>query len=90
MLMGMEPAHEPAREPTRSIDVTGLPEEAIQAVQSLVSLLRGTRQPSRLGGTTQFSSYEEWSKALREWAGGHKPLGVEADYSRESIYPDRA
>lgn len=89
-LEGMEPVHEPARERTRSVDVTGLPEEAIRAVELLISQLRGPQEPVPQGGVASFSSYEEWSKALHEWAKSHKPLDTQADYSRESIYPDRA
>jgi hypothetical protein len=82
----MESAHEPAREPTRSIDVTGLPEEAIRAVESLVSLLRGQQGATATAVPPAFSSREEWIKAIREWAESHKPQGTSADWSRESIY----
>jgi hypothetical protein len=78
---------------TRSIDVTGLPEEAIGALESLVALLRGQQvppeQPARLGGTIQFSSPEEWIKAMREWAASHQSQDTSADWSRESIYAGR-
>ncbi|MBV9124834.1 MAG: hypothetical protein JO112_15880 [Planctomycetes bacterium] len=72
----------------RSIDVTGLPESAVWAIELLVSQLR-SQKPARLGGTTHFSSYEEWSKAFHEWAESHQPLGISANYDRESIYSDR-
>jgi len=71
----------------RSIDVTGLSEEAIRAVRSLVAQLRD--QPARLAGTTSFSSREEWAKAVREWAESHPKRDTIADDSRESIYADR-
>ncbi|MBI1915455.1 MAG: hypothetical protein HYS12_12070 [Planctomycetes bacterium] len=71
---------------TQSIDVTGLPEEAVRAVEALVSLLRG--QTPFQGGSS-FSSREEWMKAIREWAASHKPEGTSADWSRESIYAGR-
>ena len=75
------------RQAARSIDLTGLPEEAVRAMESLVSVLRehATRQP----GTPAFASRDEWVKAIREWAGSHTPKGSEADWSRESIYADR-
>jgi hypothetical protein len=66
----------------RSIDVSGLPEEAVRAVESLVSLLR--REPQTV--PPPYPSPEEWVKAIREWAESHQPLGSSADYSRESIY----
>jgi hypothetical protein len=69
----------------RSIDVSGLPEEAVRALESLVSLLRG-KPPS---GLPSFSSPEEWANAVREWAESHPNLGTSADYSRESIYGGR-
>jgi hypothetical protein len=80
----MEPT---TQQPARSIDVTGLPDEAIRAMESLVSLLRG--QKAGLGGAALFSSREEWAKAIREWAEGHQPRGTSADWSRESIYAGR-
>jgi hypothetical protein len=76
---------EPAQPPTRSIDVTGLPEEVIRAVESLVSLLRG--EPGT--GVSAFSSREEWARAIREWAESHQRLDTLADDSRESIYAGR-
>ena len=71
----------------RSIDVTGLPDEAVMAVESLVSLLR-----SRNTGKTEvavLSSYEEWSKVFWEWIGSHPKRNTPADDSRESIYAGR-
>jgi hypothetical protein len=75
------------RQVTSSIDLTGLPEDAVRAVQSLVSVLRehATRQPAIPG----FASRDEWVKAIREWAGNHTAKGSEADWSRESIYAHR-
>jgi hypothetical protein len=68
-------------EQKRAVDVTGLPEEAVQAVESLVSTLR----QQATSGTTH-ASYEDWSKALHEWVASHKPMSNPADWSRESIY----
>jgi hypothetical protein len=76
-----------AQEPRpRSIDVTGLAEDTIRAIEALISALRG-----QAGGTTQppFSSYPEWSKAFREWVAGHPPRETSADWSRESAYVGR-
>jgi hypothetical protein len=74
----------------RTLDLSGLSEEAAQAVELIVAQLRRAQQPpAEVRRFGSFSSYEEWSKALREWAESHKPLDTEADYSRESIYPDR-
>jgi len=75
----------PRQQLKREIDVTGLPEEAIRAVQSVVSLLRG-----HLGtGGPAFSSREEWARAIKEWAESHPRIDKPADDSRESIYAGR-
>ncbi len=69
----------------RMVDVSGLPDEAIRAVESLIFVLR-----SRPGNPReQYASHEEWSKALRGWAASHKPGNTEADWTRESIYAGR-
>src|SRR5438477_1879511 len=71
----------------RTLDVTGLPEEAIQSLASLVALLRG--RTAYRGGTISFSSREEWIKAIGAWAASHQPSPTAADWSRESIYAGR-
>jgi hypothetical protein len=72
-------------EPKRAVDVTGLPEEAVRAVESLVANLRAQKENS----LSAFASYEEWSKAFREWGDSHPPVSNPADWSRESIYAGR-
>jgi hypothetical protein len=47
----------------RSIDVSGLPDEAIAAVEQFVSHLR-RRQEASPGGTTPPLSSEEWQRAF--------------------------
>jgi hypothetical protein len=69
----------------RSLDVTGLPDEAVEAIEALVALLRGRSETS---GPT-FSSPAEWAKAIREWAASCPALGASADWSREGIYAGR-
>jgi hypothetical protein len=71
----------------RSIDVTGLSEPAIRAVEDLVALLKG--EPARGGMPPQFASRQEWRKAIRAFAAGHEPAGTNADWSRERIYSRR-
>ncbi len=66
-----------------SIDLVGLPEEAIHVVESLVSLLKAQ---SRLPASKARLSSEEWVKNLEEWAASHPRLDHVADDSRESIY----
>jgi putative addiction module component (TIGR02574 family) len=82
ILQGMEAT---AQQPQRSIDVTGLPEGAVRAVESLVSLLRPRPGP----GGPAASSPDEWAKAIRAWAESHELPGTSADWSRESIYTGR-
>lgn len=71
----------------RTIDLTGLPEEAVRAVEALVKHFR--QQYPRLGGTTQFASREEWIAAITAWAKSHPPLENRVDISRESFYEGR-
>jgi hypothetical protein len=82
----MEGMENTPRSTTRTIDLTGLPEEAIRAMESLVSLLR--KQTATLGGTHTFASREEWIQAIRAWSASYTPQGSNADWSRESIYAD--
>jgi hypothetical protein len=70
--------------PPRTIDVSGLPEEAICAVESIISLLRPKSQ-----APPPFQSMEEWSQSLRAWAASHPRLDQAADDSRDSIYEGR-
>jgi len=71
-----------AHQTSRTIDVTGLPDEAVRAMQSLVAILR--TQPG--AGGPSFASREEWASAVRAWAESHQPGATSADWSRESIY----
>jgi hypothetical protein len=83
----MEGVEHTTRQVTRAIDLSGLPEDAVRVVETLVSALRedATKQPAIPG----FDSRDEWVKAIREWAGSHIAKGSEADWSRESIYAGR-
>jgi hypothetical protein len=73
----------------RSIDVTGLPDDVVRAVELLVSQLRGQqRPPAEPRGMGSYPTYEEWSKALREWVDSHPRRDTLADDSRETIYGD--
>ena len=68
------------------LDLTGLPEEAIRAIASLVSLLK-----TRSGVSTPAvrPTTEEWTRSLLEWAASHPQLAGVLDDSRESIYAGR-
>jgi hypothetical protein len=70
---------------TRSIDVTGLPEEAVRAVELYVSQLRSQQVA---GVPSAFASRAEWAKAVRQWAESHPRRETLADDSRETIYAD--
>jgi hypothetical protein len=74
-----------------TLDLTGLPEKAVEAVRTIVEALRqqgGTRPPAA-------SSTDEWRRQfeayLREVAAraGSYPEGFVPDDSRESIYEGR-
>src|SRR5262249_34216853 len=64
MLESMEPQGQQSK---REIDVTGLPEEAIRALQSVISALRGQTGT----GSSSFLSREEWARAIKQWAESH-------------------
>jgi hypothetical protein len=80
MLEGIESRHEE----TRSVDVTGLSEDGIRAVESLVEALREQANGGRVDRSPQ-----EWCQALREWAESHRRLDHPADWSRDAIYAGR-
>ena len=69
----------------RSVDVTGLGEVTIAAVEQIVSELRA-RSSGGSGVPSPFVSREEWRKAIREWASSHSVGKTSADWSRESVY----
>ena len=68
----------------RSVDVTGLPEVTIAAVEQIVSELK-TRSARESVVPLPFASREEWRKAIREWASGHSVGETSADWGRESV-----
>jgi hypothetical protein len=67
-----------------SVDVTGLPVDAIRAVEAHVAALRMQSTPAR-----RYRSHEEWSKAFHAWVNSHRKRDTYADWSRESIYAGR-
>lgn len=69
----------------RTIDVTGLSEDAIATVEKLVGLLRQQGGPAQ-SPSPAYTSYDEWSRALHAWAASHSHSAVVLDDSRESIY----
>lgn len=75
----------PTAHEQRSIDVTGLPDEAVRAVERYVAQLRGQQVPVV---PAPFSSHAEWARAVREWAESHPKRDTLADDSREAIYAD--
>ena len=81
---GMIELMEPSITEKRTVDVTGLPDEAVKAVETLVSSLR-----QQTSNGTSLSSYEDWSRSLRAWVASHPPVTHVVDWSRESIYAGR-
>jgi hypothetical protein len=73
------------RQPRRCIDVTGLPDHVIRALELYVSQLRGKESADV---AAPFSARKEWAKAVREWAESHPARDTPADDSRETIYAD--
>jgi hypothetical protein len=72
------------REATRSVDVSGLSEEAVGAVEALVAALR-----EQANGSGAYRSPDDWCRALREWAERHQRLENPADWGRDAIYAGR-
>jgi hypothetical protein len=81
----MEPSSQTAQ---RSIDVTGLPDEAIRALEAQVAALRQQAHARAAEVPLWERSYEEWSKAFHEWVHSHTKRETIVDDSRESIYGD--
>jgi len=80
---------ETTTEQKRTIDVSGLSEEAVRAVEVLVSQLRGPQHsPTSRRGIGSYRSFEEWSQALRQWVDSHPKRDTLADDSRDTIYAD--
>lgn len=71
-----------------AIDVTGLTDEAIAAIERLVVLLKqqATREEQPPG---LLADREEWRRAFRAWVDSHAPNPADVDWSRESIYEGR-
>jgi hypothetical protein len=75
----------------RSIDVTGLPEEAIRAVESLVCQLRdqsASTPPPGLWRDAWQAQFDSWMQEVAARAGQYPP-GFVVDDSRETIYEGR-
>ncbi|MBY0523548.1 MAG: hypothetical protein K2R98_09110 [Gemmataceae bacterium] len=85
ILQNMAPSSKTDR---RSIDVTGLPEEAIRTLEAQVAAIRQQAQAHAAQPPLWERSHEEWSKALREWVESHPKCDHFVDDSRESIYGD--
>jgi hypothetical protein len=73
----------PIPELPQVVDLTGLPEKAIQAVHAIVAVLRRQAAPPAP------LSPEEWSRELRAGVASHPRLDTIAADSRESIYAGR-
>lgn len=77
------------RQKRRTIDVTGLSEEAVRALELLVSKLQGQ------GSAEPIASSEEWKKQLDAWMqevatrADRYPKGFVLDDSRDAIYEGR-
>jgi hypothetical protein len=74
-----------AQAPRKSVDVTGLPDEAIRAVEALVADLRSQSSLSPLHS----APYDEWASTFDEWVKSHPQRDAFADWTRESIYDGR-
>ncbi len=79
-----------AQQQTRSIDVTGLPEQVVEAVRTIVEAMR--QQEAR---PQPAPSPEEWKRRFDDYLhevaarAGRYPEGFVLDDSRETIYEGR-
>jgi hypothetical protein len=84
---------------SQTIDISGLSPEAVQAVETLVDLLRTNdlrriAKPSQGAATASEKpsgqlTNQEWLSKWRVWTTSHQPSGIVIDDSRESIYEGR-
>lgn len=80
---------------SQTIDVTGLPPEAVQAVQALVDSFRKQPTPAAASQTPAGAvppsqlPPEEWVKWWYAWCESHPRRDIEIDDSRETIYEGR-
>jgi hypothetical protein len=80
---------ETPQQTVRTIDVTGLPDKAIEAVQAIVEVLRGQVT------TPRATSAEDWNARFDAWMrevvlrASRYPAGFVVDDSREAIYEGR-
>jgi hypothetical protein len=72
----------------RVLDLTGLPDDAIAAVEQLVAVLKKQSVP-KPDVPAPFGSREEWRRAFREWAETPRSLNNAAEWDRETIYAGR-
>ena len=76
----------------QTIDVTGLPPEAVRAVEVLVVMLRekatpaSGSQPSYWPGPPPGETAEEWIARMRAWSESHPKRDIVIDDDRGSIY----
>jgi hypothetical protein len=86
---GTGPAAQEQPERKQTVDVMGLSEEAVRAVESFISALR------RQAASTPAVSPDEWAKLFDTWMrevaarAGQYPPGFVVDDSRETIYEGR-
>jgi len=73
----------------QTIDVSGLSEEAIAAVERLVAVLKKQTAPREERLPVPFASREEWWEAIRAWAESHPPSTAEVNWDRGEIYDGR-
>ncbi len=82
-----DPSPFPVRE--KLIDLTGLPDEAVEAVHTLVGLLwRRQPAPPRESSEDWKKSFDNYVREVASRADAYPP-GFAADDSRESIYEGR-
>ncbi|QEH35609.1 hypothetical protein OJF2_41620 [Aquisphaera giovannonii] len=75
-----------ATDPSKILDLTGLPDSVAEEIRSLVSTLRGelSRGPSAPKELPML-----WAERLQAWVNSHRRRDISLDDGREGLYAGR-
>jgi hypothetical protein len=76
--------------PLRTIDVTGLSDNAVETIEAIVGVLQQNpaSAPAQSSGEAWTARFEDWMREVAQRANRY-PEGFTLDDSRESIYSGR-
>jgi hypothetical protein len=82
---------QPPEAPAKVIDLTGLPDKAIEAVRAIVEMMRqqvAMQPPAALSAGDWDRQFDDWMKEVAARASRY-PDGFVVDDSREAMYEGR-